>query len=200
MKEILEMSFTRNIFFAMTLMILYGSSVLADDANSKLTLSRVGSVIEERVYPIYVYDYQPKLEVNVKTKISSDTPELVVAQWIEAMRSGNYAAALSFWDEQSKAMIEKRNKELKKTIDSWQAAWLKLYKGRNIYLAHQIKHGSILLIEYEIREPDDRLVTGEAVGLVKEKDKWFLTLKYADHPVIQGWNKKDFRVRRLIKD
>ena len=173
---------------------------LAQNPEPNLQLIKSTQVIEEIVYPIQIFAYQPLLDLSAAVAKRSGTPEAVVAGWTTAMRNGDYDAAIRYWDAESGKMIEDRNRKEGKSQESWRSSWKRLFDGNTVRASKQVRRGPMILIGYEIVNPQGSVVNSEVVALRKTNDNWQLTLQYADHAVMQGWNRPDVRVRRLARD
>lgn len=156
----------------------------------------VSQVVEEVVHPIRIFKYEPAYKLD-RAAAEKTGVEAIVAAWIEAMRRNDYKAALRYWDAPSQALIEERGRVEALTAEGWTRKWQALYGGRETQATDKVQFGSAWLIQYEVVDASKKTFASEPVVLVKEGERWFLTLKYADNAVVQGWNLPTKRVQRL---
>ncbi|UXH76068.1 hypothetical protein [Roseateles amylovorans] len=155
-----------------------------------------GQVIEEIVHPIRLFKYEPALDL-ASSAIPAKSAEGVVSGWIAAMRRGDFDAALQAWDASSREKILARSKADGRSKESWVAQWRQLYGERKARATDQVRFESAVLIQYEVVDSTNKVVTSEPVVLVQQGGVWQLTLSYANHAVVQGWNLPTKRVQRL---
>lgn len=159
-------------------------------------LTSTGQVVEEVVYPIRIFKYEPPLDLATAL-IPAKSAEGVVAAWIAAMRRGDFDGALRLWDASSQAAILDKSSKDGKTKEAWAKRWVELFGERKVRAVNQVRFESALLIEYEIVDRNNNIVNSESVVLTNQDGNWSLTLKYANHAVLQGWKLPNRRVQRL---
>lgn len=86
------------------------------------------------------------------------------------------------------------------TEQGWTQKWQALYGGRDTLATDKVQFGQAWLIHYEVVDASKKTVTSEPVILIKDGERWLLTLKFADHAVVQGWNVPTKRVHRLSSE
>lgn len=182
----------------LTCMVLSTGAALAQ-GEPPARLVGVSQVVEEMVHPIRIFKYEPAYKLD-RAAAEKTGPEATVAAWIEAMRRNDYKAALRYWDTSSQALIEERGKVEGLTEENWTMKWRALYGGRETQATDKVQFGSAWLIQYEVVDASKKIFASEPVVLVKQGERWLLTLKYADHAVVQGWNVPTKRVHRLSGD
>lgn len=158
---------------------------------------RSAAVIEEITHPITVREYQPAYEI---TGLAGDlnSPEGAVASYVGAMRRGDYSAAYAVWDTASQEIIRGDEKSRGLTAQNRVATWNRLFANRRVFLKHRIAYGPYTLIEFEVRDAQDKPVAQETVTVKTEGKQHRLTMEIVDSAVPQGWKTPGVRVQRLV--
>lgn len=186
----------RNKQVLVLLGVAMGSAAAFAQAEPDPRLVTVTQVIEELVHPVRIFKYEPAYKLD-RAAADKKGPEATVAAWIEAMRRSDYKGALGYWDASSQAQIEAQAKRDGRSEDDWKKTWQALFSTRETIATNKVLFDTAILIEYEVVDAAKKTVTSEPVVLVKEGGRWALTLKFANHAVVQGWKLPTKRVHRM---
>jgi hypothetical protein len=175
----------------------YAAHAQTTAALPNFSAPRNAAVIEEVTHPISVRDYQPAYEI---TQLAGDatSAEGVVAKYISAMKRGDYAGAYAVWDAPSQELIHRDEKSRGLTPEARIATWNRLFGNRRVFLTHRIAYGPYTLVEYEVRDAQDKVVAQETITLKTDGKTFQLTMDIVGSAVPQGWKTPGVRVQRLV--
>ncbi len=168
-----------------------------------------GKVVVEEHYPFTVKRYSPAVEVKPVSRESAsyDTPEAAAVSGISAMFAKDFGWFRSTWDQASNALMDERDKAMKRGPEFWMAAWEKAFKNRKALLTERVETGDYVFILYKLVDEAKRAVAGDApnqdielITVLKLQDgKWLATQEMAQDPVLLYWKRPEVKLKRVMR-
>lgn len=129
-------------------------------AKEVLLESKTLTLQKELSYDIFWYE--PSLDVlkhEFPIKDLYKSPENLVSAYIKAMRAGDYETYLSFWNEEERKEIIRKNALEGKDANFWKETWQKIYvDSAVVMLTRKAVQGDNLVVEVTLIDVDDKLI------------------------------------------
>lgn len=164
-------------FLVCVLVFLHCSLALAQINSSDLQFRSKSVLIETRL-SILVGKYVPPLFVQYTDKSNRTTvsPEKTAIAFFSAMADGDYAEWLALWSEESRAVMNDRNKSLNRSSAELAKNWEGIIRSRPVELLGRADYERggfrFSLVNYRIRT-QGLTITDQASGQTTSKQSGF---------------------------
>lgn len=168
--------------------------------------------IEETIYRYTEAVYTPAVRVAPAPAVSPsrNTPEGAVAALFAAVYAGDVDRWLTFWPADERVGMVRPDIPVGvahggKTHAERRARWRDQFQGREVYITARADTPDFVLLDYEVRAPQEnapekagssRVFFLDRLLLVRQKDGWGLTNRYADNLLFLFWRKGVPRISR----
>lgn len=158
-------------------------------------------IIEEHIYHFEVMEYTPPVKIKLVDKRSDarqDNPENALISYLSAMYAKDYNWWINSWGQDSREMMQARDKVKKRSPDSTIKTWERGFEDREAVFTHRVNTGDYVIIGYRMEPKKAGVKAYELkVALKKEGRGWFLTQDLAGDPVFHGWRNPEKRQNKL---